>query len=264
MSKADVREFWDSASCGEALLLSTTDKQGYFQHYTNRYALEEGAIAPFFLDVRGKKVLEVGVGLGADHHRLSILGAELTGIDLTPRAIEHAKRVAALFDIKTDLSVGDVENLAFPENSFDIVFAWGVIHHTPDTKKAAAELVRVLKPGGEFRVMIYHKYSIVGLMLWLRYGAIKRLTLNEVYARYLESPGTKAYTISEAKKLFAGCENIKADVVLSHADLLSSGAGQRHNGALIKIARMFWPRWLIRRVFPNSGLFLRVTGRKPA
>lgn len=264
MSKAAVRDFWDSASCGEALLLPTADKQGHLKHYTARYALEEGAIAPFFLDVSGKKVLEVGVGLGADHHRLSIMGAELTGIDLTPRAIEHTKRVADLFGIKTDLSVGDVENLQFPESSFDIVFAWGVIHHTPDTKKAASEIVRVLKPGGEFRVMIYNKYSIVGLMLWLRYGAIKGLTLNQVYARYLESPGTKAYTVSEAKKLFAGCEDIKADVVLTHADLLSSGAGQRHNGGLIKIARKIWPRWLIRRAFPNAGLFLRVTGRKPA
>ena len=75
---------------------------------------------------------------------------------------------------------------------------------TVDTPQAAREILRVLKPGGTFRVMIYNKRAIVGLMLWARYGLLRmrpQTPLDEIYARYLESPGTKAYTVDEARAL---------------------------------------------------------------
>ena len=259
---AAVRDFWDEASCGEELLLPSQDRSGYAAQSAERYRLE-----PYieelarFADARGRRVLEIGVGLGADHQRFAEAGAELSGIDLTPRAVEHTRRRLELFGLTSDLRVGNAEALPFPDASFDLVYSWGVIHHSPDTPAAAREILRVLRPGGRFAVMIYYRYSLVGLMLWLRYGP---KSLDRVYAEHLESPGTKAYSLGEARKLFSGAANVRAWTVLTHGDLLESGAGQRHRGRLLDLARKVWPRWLLRRVAKRNGLFLLVTGTKPA
>ena len=87
-----------------------------------------------------------------------------------------------------------------------MVYSWGVLHHSPDTPKAVSEVFRVLKNGGNARIMIYHKWSMVGYMLWVRYALLRLrpwITLREIYARYLESPGTKAYSLAEARQLFS-------------------------------------------------------------
>lgn len=266
--KQQVSEFWNKASCGEELLLPSIERDGYAQQSCERYRLEPYIPAFAGFDrTKGLKVLEIGVGLGADHQRFAEAGAELHGIDLTPRAIEHTTRRLATFGLSSKLNVGDAESLPFADGTFDVVYSWGVLHHSPDTPKAFQEVLRVLKPGGEARIMIYQTWSIVGLMLWLRYGLMKLkpwTSMSEIYSRHLESPGTKAYTPAEAKsKLLTGFTHVRIETVLTHGDLLESGAGQRHQGALLDIARLIWPRWLIRRVAPGMGLFMLITGRKP-
>jgi SAM-dependent methyltransferase len=263
-AKRQVSEFWNEASCGEELYLATASRAGYLAQSRERYALEP-YIQPFarFEQSRGKKVLEIGVGLGADHQCFAEAGADLFGIDLTPRAIEHVRRRFAAFGLPCRVALGDAENLPFPDACFDLVYAWGVIHHSPDTGKAAGEIRRVLKPDGRFRVMIYHTYSMVGFMLWLRYALLRLrpfTPLAEIYANHLESPGTKAYTLDEARALFRGASDVQAWTVLTHGDLLTSQAGQQHRGSLLSLARVIWPRALLRRVFPRSGLFLLVEG----
>src|SRR5437016_2153494 len=97
--------------------------------------------------MRGRRVLEIGVGLGADHQRFAEAGAELYGIDLTDRAVRHTQGRLALFGLTSKLEVGDAERLNFPDEYFDCVYSWGVLHHTPNTAAAIAEVRRVLKPG---------------------------------------------------------------------------------------------------------------------
>ena len=257
---AAVRDFWDEASCGGELLLKSRDRQGYQAQSAERYRLEpyiEGFAG--FEGCRGLEVLEIGVGLGADHQRFAEAGANLTGIDLTKRAIDHTRQRLELFGYSSRLLVGNAEALPFADSSFDVVYSWGVIHHSPDTEAAAKEILRVLRPGGRFAVMIYYRYSLVGLMLWLRYGP---KSLDRVYAEHLESPGTKAYTIDQAKALFAGADHVVACTVLTHGDLLESGAGQQHQGRLLSFARKIWPRWLLRRLARRNGLFLLISGIK--
>jgi len=231
-AKGLVKEFWQQAACGEEALLDSPTKEGFRRQSELRYQLE-----PFILEFaefdkyRSKKVLEIGVGLGADHQKFAEAGADLYGIDLTERAINLVQQRFQLMGLCSQLSVGDAEQLEFADEIFDLVYSWGVIHHSPDTPKAAKEILRVLKPGGEFKVMIYHKYSFVGYMLWLRYALMKLrpfMSLDQIYNQYLESPGTKAYSIDEARKLFEGVEDINIKVVLTHGDLLdkNSPAGQ--------------------------------------
>ena len=266
MSKDEVRQFWSEASCGEELYLVASDTEGYRRQSAKRYELEP-YIPQFagFKQSGGKRVLEIGVGLGADHQSFAEAGAILTGIDLTERAIRHCRERFALVGLQSDLRVGDAEALGLPNGEFDLVYSWGVIHHSPNTAAAVLEIQRVLKPGGTARIMIYHKWSMVGVMLWLRYGLLRlRPTIPwvELYDRYLESPGTKAYTPEEARRLFQGFSSLKVWTQLTHADLLTSAAGQRHRGALQSIARRLWPRWLVARCFAGWGLFLMIEAVK--
>lgn len=264
--KQRVHDFWNRASCGEELYLADQEPDSYQVQAETRYALEP-YITDFagFDQAKGLKVLEIGVGLGADHQRFAAAGADLWGIDLTERAVEHTRRRLAAFGLPSRLAVGDAERLNFADEAFDCVYSWGVLHHSPDTPKAIAEVWRVLKPGGGARIMIYHKWSLVGLMLWIRYallGLKPWLSLREIYACYLESPGTKAYSVAEARALFAAFNQVKITTVLTHGDLLESGAGQRHRGALLTLSRRLWPRRLIRRLLPGAGLFMLVEVRK--
>jgi ubiquinone/menaquinone biosynthesis C-methylase UbiE len=213
----------------------------------------------------GKRVLEIGVGLGADHQLLAEAGAVLDGIDLTQRAVDHTGERFRQLGLTSNLQRADAENLPFADRSFDMVCSWGVIHHTPDTKRAAREIIRVLKPGGTFKVMIYNKHSIVGAMLWLRYALLAGKpfrSMADIYSNHLESPGTKAYTPAESATLFPDTIGLKQRVVLTHADLLEGAAGQRHTGPVISFARAIWPRWLFRRFAPGAGLFLLIEGRR--
>ena len=265
-AKRDVQEFWNEASCGEALLLPSEDKAGFAAQSAERYRLEP-YIPGFarFAETKGQDVLEVGVGLGADHQRFAEAGARLSGIDLTDRAIAHTRHRLGLFGLASNLQVGDAENLPFADASFDVVYSWGVIHHSPDTPKAAREILRVLRPGGRFAVMVYQRRSLIGVMLWLRYALLagKPFTsLDTIYARHLESPGTKAYSAEEGAALFAGARAVQVRSVLTHGDLLESGAGQRHEGALLDLARKLWPRKLLARALPDWGLFLLIAGEK--
>ena len=265
--KEKVKNFWNEASCGENLYLTGFTKEDYINQSIKRYELEP-QILKFaeFNRFKNKKTLEIGVGLGADHQQLAEAGALLTGIDLTPRAISHTKRRFELMGYISDLKVADAENLPFDNCSFDAVYSWGVIHHSPDTEKAAHEIYRVLRPGGFAKVMIYHKYSIVGFMLWSRYGLMRLrpfTSLDRIYAEYLESPGTKTYSRRQAKKLFEKFIITKIDTPLGHGDLLTSNAGQRHRGIPLTLARKLWPRYILRKLFSQNGLGMMIDLEKP-
>ena len=264
--KQAVRDFWEEASCGENLYLSGYDKADFLKQAEIRYSLE-----PYIKDFaefdaqKGKKVLEIGVGLGADHQQFAEAGANLFGGDLTKRAVQNTRNRFKELGLSSKLSVVDAENLPFADESFDAIYSWGVLHVTPDTPGAIDEVFRALKPGGTAKIMIYHKYSMVGYMLWIRYALLRfrpMTPLKIIYDNYLESKGTKAYSPEEARELFRKFRNVTIDTFLTHGDLLTSAAGQRHEGMLLSIARMIWPRWIIRRFFPKHGLFMTVVGVK--
>lgn len=103
-------------------------------------------------------------------------------------------------------------------------------------------------------MMFWVRYALLGLKPWL--------PLREIYARYLESPGTKAYSRAEARELFSGFREMSIRTVLTHGDLLESEAGQWHSGVFLVVARRVWPRRLIQMLLPNVGLFMLIEARK--
>jgi ubiquinone/menaquinone biosynthesis C-methylase UbiE len=265
--KSSVRDFWEAESCGEVYGSGQTEREFYESNSRTRYLLEPYIhLFAAFASGRGADVLEVGVGLGSDHAQWALSRPRsLTGIDLTHRAIEHTRRRLSLDGLESDLRQSDAENLPFPDASFDVVYSWGVLHHSPDTPQAIKEVHRVLRPGGTARLMIYHKHSLAGYMLWSRYALMRGrpfATLEEIYAKYLESPGTKAYTVDQAREMLAGFSVVTIQTRLSFGELLEGAAGQRHTGWLLDLARRIWPKPLIRMLFRNRGLLMLITATK--
>jgi hypothetical protein len=86
--------------------------------------------------------------------------------------------------------------------------------------------------------------------------------MQEIYANHLESPGTKAFSVREARKMFEGFSRVELKTVLGPGDLLEGAVGQRHGGALLRMAKAFWPRWFVRRFLTQYGLGLLITAEK--
>ena len=129
-----VQEFWEHNACGEQLYLKSLDKFSFLHHEKIRYELEPYILSFAEFDkYKGKGILEIGVGLGADHKKFAEAGAICTGIDLTKKAIDITNKRLTEFDLNSNLSVGDAEKLDDPSNFYDLVYSWGVIHHSPNT-----------------------------------------------------------------------------------------------------------------------------------
>lgn len=264
---AEVRAFWQAAACGERYARGDSLRERLAAQARTRYALEP-CLPGFarFDEGRGRDVLEIGVGMGADHLEWARAAPRtLTGVDLTPHAIELTRARLGLHGLRSRLLVSDARRLPFRDASFDLVYSWGVIHHSPDTAAAAREITRVLRPGGLARVMVYQRRSLVGAMLWLRYALAAFRpwrSLDDVYARHLESPGTRAYSPREAAALFPGLGELRTGVELSPGDLLEGGVGARHRGPLLALARRLYPRRTVKRFLRRFGLYLTIEGRR--
>jgi SAM-dependent methyltransferase len=138
------------------------------------FAQDEGQ-PPFsglipYADLQGKDVLEIGSGTGVHARLLAGAGARLTAIDLTPTAVELTKRRLQLAGVDADVREADAESLPFADDSFDLVWSWGVIHHSEHTDRVVAEIARVLRPGGRLALMVYHRSSIT---FWVNYVAYR-------------------------------------------------------------------------------------------
>jgi ubiquinone/menaquinone biosynthesis C-methylase UbiE len=231
--KDKVRIFWNSSPCGTYKADEMGLKEGTLEYFKmidefrfTRRPYNYEYIPPFagFSTSKGKKVLEIGCSVGTDLSQFALNGADVTGIDLTPKGIELAKKRFELYGLKGDLRVADAETLPFPDNTFDVVYSIGVLHHTPDTERAInQEVFRVLKPGGQARIGLYHKMSYN--YLFLVYKAFRRrylwkysfdqrinlLTEGNKDPNGPQNPLTKIYTKRQARKFFTNFKDVNVE-----------------------------------------------------
>ena len=258
--KEEVRQFWDADPCGTRYL---EGKNEFDAHARARYRLEPH-IADFaqFASAAGLRVLEIGVGTGADYLEWLKAGAVATGVDISRASLEQARRRCESAGFCPELRVADAEHLPFDDNTFDIVYSYGVMHHSPDTWQCVRQAYRVLKPGGIARMMLYHHPSLTGLMLWLRYGMLRRRSMRQVVFDHLESPGTKTFTKAKVRAMLTGFENVQIKQVFSPGDLLLNKPSGKFRSLPYRLVWKLFPRALIRRFGRRWSLFLLVSARK--
>ncbi len=252
--KSKVRAFWNQEPCGTGANPFPPHTREYFRWVEEQRDAREPFIATFarWPEHRGQRMLEMGTGAGTDFLKFARAGADAHGVDLTESGVRLVRERLALEGLSARVMQADIEHLPFANDAFDFVYSWGVIHHTENTPAAAREVVRVLKPGGRFSVMIYHRYSLVCLLGYLRFGLFRGrpfASVDEIARDHFESFGTKVYSEAGARGLFPGI-----DVTLTHIMTpydLQYGRDK------------FVPPSIVRLVPDFFGYFLVIEGQKP-
>jgi len=162
-----IKNYWNNRPCNikhSSKKIGTID---YFNEVEERKYFVEPHILKFaeFEKWKGKDVLEIGCGIGTDSINFARAGANLTVVELSDRSLDICKKRFELFDLKANFIQGNSENLCYLlkqagiEKKFDLVYSFGVIHHTEKPEKIVEQVNNLLKNNGEFRLMVYAKYS---------------------------------------------------------------------------------------------------------
>ena len=196
-----VREYWERRIHDLAITRHPVGSRGFFDDL-DQYHFEKLHHLLRLVDFegyRGRQVLEVGCGAGVDLARFARGGARVTGVDLASSAILLAKANFAQQALHGELFVADGEQLPFPERSFDLVYAHGVVQYTADPARLVRECCRVLKPGGEAIFQVYNRIS------WL--NALSKLM--NVDLEHEDAPVLLTFSIGEFRRLLAGFEDVR-------------------------------------------------------
>jgi SAM-dependent methyltransferase len=213
MDEQTVQSFWQDHACGDDQVGGLRkrfhgDYEKFFTDY-DRFRYQNERHLPACLDalnVSGKRVLEIGLGEGSDAEQLIRRGARWSGVDLTAESIDRVRTRLALRDLPyEDLQQGSVLNLPFADNTFDMVFSHGVLHHVPEIQQAQSEIHRVLRPGGELVIMMYARWSLnylVSIVLVRRAALLAVFPLARAgILKFDASRGTMGGHLENARKM---------------------------------------------------------------
>ena len=222
--KGQVQNQWNNNPVGsETARTAQPQTLEWFQE-VERYRYE--AYAPWmprvmeFAEHAGEQVLEIGGGMGTDLAQFARNGANVTDVDLSGGHLQIAQENFRLRGLAGTFVHHDAEALPFERDTFDLVYSNGVIHHTPNTKRTVAEILRVLKPGGRAIVMVYAENSLQYWrnLVWfygLRSGDLSTRSMGEIMSRSVERTGNdarplvKVYTKARLRALFSDFTDIQ-------------------------------------------------------
>lgn len=186
--QADVQQFWNGKPCdSENSQLSPASRSFYEEIEIDRYAYQGHILAILNkLNWKGKKVLEIGTGVGTDARLLISHGAEYHGINVDEGSCKLTRKALELFGVPGTLEAMSATAMRFPSATFDIVYTFGVLHHIPDVDKAISEIHRVLRPGGKLLFMVYNRSSLNYQIeiRYLRRWALKLLLVPKMIALF--------------------------------------------------------------------------------
>jgi SAM-dependent methyltransferase len=188
-----LRRYWDMHIHDDQLSTEAVGSPQFFEDL-DRYRFQKLEYLPRVVDFtayRDCRLLEIGCGIGIDLVRFARHGAIVTGIDVSPRQIELARANLACHGLDGDLRVMNGERLDFPDASFDVVYAHGVLQYTPAPRAMIHEIHRVLRIRGEAILMVYNRYS------WLRFLSF----IASVELEHERSPHFHMYSLAEFRKL---------------------------------------------------------------
>ncbi len=164
-----VRDYWNARPCNIRHSRADVGTKQYFDEVEARKYAVEPHIPGFaeFEKWRGKRVLEIGCGLGTDAVNFAKAGADYTGLDLSQESLDLAKKRFEVYGLNGRFLLANAEEFAdeLQGEIFDLVYSFGVIHHTPEPRRAVADVRRVMGPDSEFRLMMYAKNSWKQIMI---------------------------------------------------------------------------------------------------
>ncbi len=222
--KDRVQDQWNENPVGSQYVQSAQPHSLEWFLEVERYRY--GAYAPWMPEVmefaahRDEDVLEIGGGMGTDLAQFASHGARVTDVDLAAGHLQLAQENFCVRGLQGRFVHHDAESLPFDDGSFDVVYSNGVLHHTPNTNAAIAEIFRVLRPAGRVIVMLYaedslHYWRKLVWLLGIKQGLLDRMSMGEIMSRTVErsandaKPLVKVYTPARAAAMFSRFESIE-------------------------------------------------------
>ncbi len=211
---AQVRDFWNRRPCNIRHSPRPVGTREYFDEVERRKYFVEPHIPGFaqFERWRGKRVLEIGCGIGTDSINFARAGADLTVVDLSEKSLEICKKRFEVYGERARFYHGNAEELSsfLPVEPYDLIYSFGVIHHTPEPSRVFEEIKKYCHPDTEIRVMLYSKWSWKVLWIVVKYGRGAFWRASELVRTYSEAqtgcPVTHYYSFRDIRRLMKGYE----------------------------------------------------------
>jgi 2-polyprenyl-3-methyl-5-hydroxy-6-metoxy-1,4-benzoquinol methylase len=164
-----VQEFWDARPCNLRHSDHTIGSREYFEQVELRKFQAEPHILNFsdFSRWRNQDVLEIGCGIGTAAVNFARVGARYTGVELSSESLALTRQRFEVYGLHGDFHQGNAEELAsfLPAKRYDMIYSWGVIHHTPRPERVMQQISNYLRPGGTLKIMIYAQNSWKNYMI---------------------------------------------------------------------------------------------------
>ncbi len=223
---AKVSDYWNSRPCNIRHSPKPVGSREYFDEVEARKYLVESHIPRFaeFERWKGKKVLEIGCGIGTDTINFARHGARVTAVDLTEKSLEVARQRAKIFGLegRARFIQANAEKLSasVAVEAYDLVYSFGVIHHTPHPERVIEEIRKFVTAESTVKIMVYNRWSWKVLWVLFVYGKGRFWKLNRLIAEYSEAqtgcPVTYSYSRADGRRLLEEHGFRVTDVMVDH------------------------------------------------
>jgi ubiquinone/menaquinone biosynthesis C-methylase UbiE len=264
-----VKEYWNTRPCNIRHSSEPIGTRAYFDQVRRRKYFVEYHIPAFaeFDRWKNKKVLEIGCGIGTDTQSFAEAGAEVTAIDLSEKSLNLAQQRMAVYGIHhVQLFQANAEELSkvLFRRMYDLIYSFGVLHHTPNPKKAFREIINYMGPHSIFKLMLYNKYSWKVLWVLLKYGHGAFWKLDKLIAENSEAafgcPVTFVYSKKEIKKILIECGFKTVSIKIDHIFPYSIPEYKKY--VYKKVWYFRWiPRFLFRSLEKTFGWHLLIEAK---
>ncbi len=221
-----VRSYWDQRPCNIRHSPKPVGTREYFDEVEARKYFVEPHIPRFaeFERWRDKRVLEIGCGIGTDTVNFARNGARVTAVDLSPQSLDLARKRVETYGLRGRVTFysGSAEELSsfVPVEPYDLIYSFGVIHHTPHPERVVEQMRQYAKPGTTIKLMVYYRHSWKVFWILMGYGKGQFWRLNDLVAEHSEAqtgcPVTYTYTRGEGRKLIESSGFKSTDIFVDH------------------------------------------------